>query len=127
MSDSAMLHYACGYETSDLSVAGAAHNNNVPSIPAVREEDEEEEEERKDLAKSVTLGDGPSASSLAPKSSRPPALSRQAQLVKGVEVFSMCGRPTTGPVPAGVMSFDLATPTASFEPSMAPGPVLDSI
>jgi len=124
VSDSAMLHHACGYETADLSVAQAAQNN-VPSMLAVTEE-EDEEDGRKELAEIVNLSDGQSASSLAPKSSQAAALSRQAQLVKGVEVFSMCGRPTSGLVPAGVMSFDLATPTPSFEPSVTPVPVIQS-
>jgi len=123
MSDSVMLHYACGYEPTDLTMAQAAQAD-VSSIPTVREEEEEEEEDDgREPAERVSLGDEPSAPSLAPTLSQPTASSRQSKLVKGVEVFSMCGRPTAGLVPSGVLAFDLATPTPSFEPPMAHGPM----
>jgi len=123
MSDSIMLHYACGYEPTDLTKSQAAKAD-VSSIPAVREEKEEKEEEMREPVEGVNLGDEPSTSSRPPKLSQPTAVSRRAQLVKGVQVFSMCGRPTPGLVPAGVVAFDLATPTASFEPSTAIGPAV---
>jgi len=114
VSDSVMLHYACGYEATDLTTAQAAQAD-VPSIPAVREEGEEDEDERREPVEHVNLGDEPSA----PNLSRSTLLTRQAKLVKGVEVFSMSGRPTPGLLPAGVVAFDLATPTPSFEPPHA--------
>jgi len=117
-----MLHYACGYELTNLTVDQAVQAD-VSSISAVREE-EEEEDEMKEPADSVNLGDELSAPAMVPKLSQP-AASRQAQLVKGVEVFSMCGQPKPGLVPAGVAAFDLATPTPSFEPPPAPGPTFN--
>jgi len=121
--DSVMLHYACGYEPTDLTIAHSAQAD-VLSIPAVREEgDEEEEDERREPVECVKLGDELSPLPMAPKSSEPKALSSQAQLVKGVEVFSMHGCPTPGLVPKGVVAFDLASPTSSFELPLAPRPV----
>jgi len=124
VSDSVMLHHACGYEPTDVTMPRAAQAE-VSSITAVREEEEEENEGREPVER-VNLGDEPSSPSMAPKLSLPTALSRQAKLVKGVEVFSMSGRPTPVLVPAGVLAFDLATPKSSFEPPMARGPALTS-
>jgi len=118
-----MLQYACGFEPTDQTMAQAPKAE-VSSIPAVREE--EEEDEGREPVELVNLGDEPSAPSMAPQLSQPTALSRQAKLVKRVEVFSMSGRPTPGLLPAGVLAFDLATPTPSFEPPMAHGPAVKS-
>jgi len=123
VSDSVMLHYACGYEPTGLTMAQAAQAD-VSSIPAVKEE-EDEEEERREPVEHVYLSDEPSTLSMAPSLSQLTTSTRQAKLVKGVEVFSMSGRPRPGLVPAGVLTFDLATPTPSFEPPMAHGPAVN--
>jgi len=123
VSDSVMLHYACGYELTNPTCDQAAQAD-VFGISAVREEEEKEEDEGKELVECVNLGDELRAPAMVPKISQP-AASRQAQLVKGFEVFSMCGRPKQGLVPAGVAAFNLATPTPSFEPPPAPGPTFN--
>lgn len=123
VSDSVMLHYACGYEPADLTMAQAA-DKDVSSIPAVMEEEEEEEkDETKEPVECVNLSGEQSPSKL-PKLSQPAALPRQAQLVKDFKVYSMCGRPTPGLVPEGVVAFDIATPVPSFEPSSAHEPAV---
>eukprot|EP00419_Tripos_fusus_P010230 CAMPEP_0172656524 /NCGR_PEP_ID=MMETSP1074-20121228/1427_1 /TAXON_ID=2916 /ORGANISM="Ceratium fusus, Strain PA161109" /LENGTH=305 /DNA_ID=CAMNT_0013471381 /DNA_START=75 /DNA_END=992 /DNA_ORIENTATION=+ len=124
VSDSVMLHYACGYEPADPTMAQVA-NEDVSSIPPVREEEGDEEETKEPVA-CANLSHELSAPAMVPKLSQPSALSRQAQLVKDLEVFSMCGRHKPGLIPAGVVAFDLATPTPSFEPSSAHGPAVKS-
>jgi len=121
VSDSVMLHYACGHELTNLTCDQPAQD--VFGISAVREE-EEEGDEGKEPIECVNLGDELSTPAMVPKLSQPVA-SRQAQLVKGFEVFSMCGRPKPGLVPAGVAAFNLATSTPSFEPPPAPGPTVN--
>lgn len=117
VSDGPVFQYALGSgdAPAEPTMAQVAQAD-VSRIPIVRED---EEEEKGHPTECVNLGEEPSAPSLSQSWSQPPEGSSQARLVKGLEVFSMCGRPTPGLVPAGVVAFDLATPTPSFEPSSA--------
>jgi len=117
VSDGVMFDCAYGYEPTELTMAQVVQAD-VSSIPAINEE--EEVDESREPVGCVNVGDELSAS-MAPELSQPAPLSRQAQLVKGFEVFSMCGQVTPRLVPAGVVAFDLATPRSCFEHSTAPG------
>mmetsp|Transcript_67152 Transcript_67152/g.129838 ORF Transcript_67152/g.129838 Transcript_67152/m.129838 type:complete len:300 (+) Transcript_67152:80-979(+) len=116
---SVMLPYGRGYGPADLTM-GQAANKDVLSIPAVGKQ---EEDETKEPVECVNLS-GERSPSKVPKLSQPAALPRQAQLVKDFKVYSMCGRPTPGLVPEGVVAFDIATPVPSFEPSSAHEPAV---